>query len=367
MKGEVNHMNCPRLADEDSAGSEILTASFPCANCEEPIEFKTESNAEIVLDDKLGDDTSNNLGFTSSEFPILPTRSANTNRHDFISESRNEHQKINFEVEDGLENSAEEEMDIVAKTSMNGGYCIMSLDGMNRFRRPIYRIETDACCWPISFNFKVGERYRFTVLGEHQTTMTVPTPYPHCSEDTIVDARVNVVKITDRSELYNRLLNKAESRLEDIFGPLYNQKYVVENTRCRSVGVLKCLERNLRLETNQSGKRRLKITMAEGSTYDLPFTGLEYDFPNLLSNDVALVLLGLGRPFDGNGYYHPRRCYILALNIFTPYSQRLSYGSMSVGLIPPNSNPTQTSHYDIMLIAILMLIVAMYLVPGLVK
>ena len=327
-------MNCPRLASEDSGG----------------------------------------LSF--SELSILPTRSVNTIKHNFISESRNEHQKIKFEVEDGFENSAEEEMDIVAKTSMNGGYCIMTLDGMNRFRRPIYRIDTDACCWPISFNFKVGGRYRFTVLGEHQTTMTVPTPYPHCSEDTVVDSRVDMTKITDRFELYNRLLNKADSRIEDIFGPLHNEKYVVENTKCRSVGVLKCPERNLRFETNQSGKRRLIITTAGGSTYDLPFTGFEYAFPNSLSKDVALVLLGLGRPFDGNGCYHPRRCYILALNIFTrrsvsmdftPYSQRLSYDSMSAGLIPPNSNPTQTSYYDIMLIAILMLIVAMYLVPVVIK
>ena len=373
LENEILQMNSPFLTCEDSVGTEILEVSFPCAKCDEPIEFKVEVDAENVWDDKWESDTSNVLGFSCREFRIVLTQSTNTNTHEI--KCKNEHEKHNFEAEGGLlENAAEVQMDIVAKTHMNGGYCIMALDGTNRFRRPIYRTETDACCWPIFFNFKVGQRYRFTVLKQPEAIVNLPTPFPHRNEDIVVDSRVEIIKLTYRSELYNRLLNKAESRIEDIFRPLYNKKYVVENTKCRSVGVLKCPERSLRLETNQSGKRRLIIPIPEGSTYDLPFTGYEYDFPNLLSNDMALVRLGLGRPFDGNGHYHPRRCYILALNIFTrrsvsmdstPYSP--FYSSMSMGLIPPNLTSTQTSHYDIFLIAILIFIVAIGLVPGLIK
>ena len=111
---------------------------------------------------------------------------------------------------------------------------------------------------------------------------------------------------------------------EDIFTYIQDYRYVDENTRCASVGVVRCPESSMHLGWNEFGKRRLIIAIPGEPVWDLPVTGLTYDEPRQ-SDDEALILLGLGRAYDNEGRYNPPRCYLLVLNIFT----RSDYKQMS--------------------------------------
>ena len=101
---------------------------------------------------------------------------------------------MTVKMKEKIEEESFEELDIIAKTRMKGGHCIMALDQKNRFRRPIYTTEMDACCWPPSNRFEVGHRYKFTILRHPEDRKTEAlTPYPHRNEDTVVGRDVQMV------------------------------------------------------------------------------------------------------------------------------------------------------------------------------
>ena len=241
-------------------------------------------------------------------------------------ESASECVDLGMNWDDKLRNSRAKnksvaELDIIAKSRMNDGQCIMAIDRSNKFYRPIYRTDADTCCWPMWREFKVGYRYKFTILRYPDDTAEALTPYPHRNEDTLVEKEVELVEEEveresgdRRSDLYDCLYKSAVSNIEDIFEEIQGRKYVDELTECSSFGILRCKERDLRVETNEYGKKRLIISLPDNVKYDLPLKAYEYDYPGN-NNTEALVLLGLGRPYDKEGQYSPKRCYILVVGI----------------------------------------------------
>ena len=189
----------------------------------------------------------------------------------------------------------------------------ITVDQENRLRRPIYRTGESCCCWPVGKNLKIWNRYRFSVLRHPDAVTEPPTPFPHSTEDMVVQENVQDVGAASKASLFNRMRSVAVSKPEETFGPLKYMAYVHKDTKCPSVGILKCKESNLEVKTID-GKKRLIIKLPGQNYYNFSLTGLEYDEPGQ-SDKVVLVLLGLARPWDNKGAFNPARCYVLALNI----------------------------------------------------
>ena len=212
-------------------------------------------------------------------------------------------------------------LDIVAKTKMNRGYCYMSVESHeDRFYRPIFRCKPHACCWSSESNFEVGESYDFTALRHPDANTRRPTPYPHSSEDLVVERKAFTAGQFEMSTLYYRLLANSTIDMKEVFAPgiLHDRKYIHENDVCPSVGLLKCTLGNLTRKTPENKMPRLVIDLQGQGIYDFPMTGLGN--LEVLDGDKdrnVLVLLGLGRSWGGyKKEYSPERCYVLALNIF---------------------------------------------------
>ena len=86
-------------------------------------------------------------------------------------------------------------------------------------------------------------------------------------------------------------------------------KISTEDTMCPSVGVIRCSEDDLMMYEN-FGKTRLTIAHC----FDFPIKALDFDVPRNEGRE-AIVLLGLGRPWNNEGQYYPARCYVLVINI----------------------------------------------------
>ena len=106
----------------------------------------------------------------------------------------------------------------------------------------------------------------------------MPQHYPHSTEDTVVEEEYEPEHKMDSTSLYDRLSGIAEWNSEDIFPQLKERKFVDEKTVCPSVGILKCREKDLRVEPNSwnNSKQRLNICLPGQGYYNFDLTGLEY-------------------------------------------------------------------------------------------
>ena len=224
---------------------------------------------------------------------------------------------------------------VIVKTKMNNGFCYMGWD-MNEHRlvRPILRTGTSQCCWRTTDPpLQVGEMHRFQITCRHPPEI----PHPHRTNDVQLEYRQRLDESPDIPSLYNLLVSHSRQNVMDVFGDnnIVQKKYVIEGTECPSVGIYRCKGKNLQLYTskyiNGKSKKRCTINPEAGNEGAVGGDPLSFDFPitcldvnDSPDDDInVLVILGLGRPFDGNGQFQPKRCYILIIGIISEQLQGL--------------------------------------------
>ena len=104
----------------------------------------------------------------------------------------------------GQVSSTSMDLDIVAKTEMNTGYCYMALNGDNQFMRPLAS-EYGVSSWSDG-SLQFGDRCRFVVL---KNPPEMSTQYPHKNEDTLVFSLSCTTSSWDDFNLFDRLKEKA--------------------------------------------------------------------------------------------------------------------------------------------------------------
>ena len=292
--------------DCSSPNTHTLHLNMPCLFCEDTIEGITaEVTAEAHWDAHLDDERMPEfLGFTniyylgiSTQFPVLID-------------------DISDQVECGKKS-----LIIVCKTKMYEGFCYIGLEPDEPcLYRPIYRDQPKTCCWPQNKDMEVGVCYEF------EEAYSLPnTILPHCNDDILVRESVKLREF-NTGELYDNLLPVAETSLFDIFPQEHiawfknGGAYVPEGTNCPSVGVLKIDDLSGIDFTTKTSKDFMKITVSDNTSVNLPWTSTE---PLSKKRDMVLespekeplVIIGLGRGFNGNGKWKTNRCSLLAVNM----------------------------------------------------
>ena len=266
-----------------SVSGVVVTIPVTCPECDEEIEVNVEVDADIIWEEEEPDHRLPNIegyditGFRvlSPDVPTFPRDVMNAAYDSLLPDVEDydyeDQDNLHFNIPDEvLEEPSEIDLDIICETRMNKGHYVMGLDKRNRLLRPINRTLPNSCCWSEDKNFKVWNRYRFKVLRHPDATTKAPTPFPHSTEDTVVEENTRHMEKADRSSLFNRMLSIGVSKPEDIFGPLQNKGFVNKDTKCHSVGIVKCKERNITVKPNRYApkKKRLVINLPGQGVYD---------------------------------------------------------------------------------------------------
>lgn len=205
---------------------------------------------------------------------------------------------------------------IIAKTNMNNGYCYLGFDEEHeRIFRPITNTMAGNCCWPLGRDFCWKRSYRFLVtLHPDDHNVDFLTPYPHCNDDLVVTS-INVKEEKTNPFKVEVLISVAKLSINEIFLDIKEKKYLVNNARSPSAGILKCRSSNVCLYYDDHSKNnRFKIHLPSGD-YDLPITAINYDEIPKVDREI-LVVLGLSRPYYTEHENDPFRCYILVVGLF---------------------------------------------------
>ena len=205
---------------------------------------------------------------------------------------------------------------IVAKTYMSRGHCYIGFDeNQGKLLRPLYKTATNACCWHgKGQSFNVGKSYKFKLLRHPNDDGDPPTPLPHSNEDTVVEECEDYAETNETaSDFLSGLRAVARTEINAIFSQVLPRKFVTAKTNTNSVGILRCKEGDIDIFQNHYGKNRCSI---RNQVRDIPLTALEYDKPVASGIRDALVVLGLGRPWNNDGKCNPARCYLLVVGIF---------------------------------------------------
>ncbi|CAG2201900.1 unnamed protein product [Mytilus edulis] len=237
---------------------------------------------------------------------------------------------------------------IIAKTTMEGGFCYLALDQSNgRILRPVFNISDGLCCWPNkTIELEVGHLYNFRVIAhpDDQSIQRNYMPFPHKNEDIIVTGFVEELSsfqpLLTQLPLKSLLLSLARLDIQDIFGPCVIKKhhYVDENTPCKSAGILRS---NASVKYNNSREKYYCKVKCRSGTYSMPVKAKDI-LGNCIYSD-ALIILGLGRPFAGGKRWYPkyspaRSFYLLSeyihyhnrmVNLSTRHSRNLFLSSMT--------------------------------------
>ncbi|VDH97555.1 Hypothetical predicted protein [Mytilus galloprovincialis] len=206
---------------------------------------------------------------------------------------------------------------IIAKTNMNKGICYLGLEeSTNCIYRPIFNIFNQQCCWPINKQLILGKLYKFDVIAYPNPT-TYFTPFPHRKEDMIVSGFV-CCGLPIPTPVYPSLSHLAKKDIKDIFKDIKKKRYVYENTKCSSVGILRSCAF---IQFNEFKKKNYCKILCKSGVYFLPITAMTYDNIGISYTD-ALIVLGLGRPYRGKtDEYDPARCYLIVVGIYSPNVQ----------------------------------------------
>lgn len=193
-------------------------------------------------------------------------------------------------------------LQVVVQSVMGSGVCYLVYDPIQKkMFRPI---KTGTSFWSVP-ELKIDTMYLFFPL---QLPVPLTVSLPHSREDLHVQQWIEQPDKLNDYTIYNALYEIANNSVELIFGNIMEGKYVLEGTDCPSVGILRCIGVPIQLYYC-FGKPRLKI----GDSYDFPYKAYTHD--QIIPGCPALIVLGLGRPYDGDGLFIPKRCYLLALRI----------------------------------------------------
>lgn len=153
---------------------------------------------------------------------------------------------------------------------------------------------------------------------------------PHCAEDMVIRAGMDVLESWTSMELYTALLPMSGRTVAQVFGRrLVGDRYVIEGTCCPSLGGVRVARRRLHFRANSSNRLRLHLDDTDGVAYPLPVTcdrlrslfepeggryGIEEAnawLERMAPDEPVILRTGLTRGYAGNeGEFDPRRCYL---------------------------------------------------------
>ena len=291
--------------------NEKITTTMPCPNCKgwiENIELEVHAKCEW---DNHSDDSDNDgepscNGFFDCTIKVLWPEFDNDPL------ARWAFSPLGLEEVQTLKNKS---LLMIVKTRMNGGHCYLGLSlEDNRIYRPIYNEAAGQCCWPKAIPMQVGSFYGFK-----KTFRNPSTDYPHKSNDIVVAEELKEGSFTQEA-MYEHLLPFAKTSVNEIFNDMLtiqdNGKcYVHEGTKCESFGIVKVKSKSISYD-----KPRLNFSDATNQTFNLSWTSSE-DLDSAkervacgTDNDL-LIIVGLGRPWDYDGFFQRPRCYLIAIGL----------------------------------------------------
>lgn len=223
---------------------------------------------------------------------------------------------------------------VVASTFMSNSFeCVIGWSIKDKkLIRPVTNLEGNS--WRLG-TFTVGCKYQFVIVNSNPGNAI----YPHKSEDIIVEKVIdglvlgatNVPVQFTESRMYNMLFGSSVESVSSVFDPgvICERKYIIKGTECPSVGILRCKVGEIEIyeKTNaanpSSTSKRCRIFQG-AETFDFPVKAqngdalMTFNSPPAAeyASNTILVLLGLGRPFAGDGkVFDPPRCYILLIGV----------------------------------------------------
>ena len=228
---------------------------------------------------------------------------------------------------------------IVAKARMSDGFCYIGWD-MDRHKlvRPVLR--KNSCRWlPAKDNdLNVGEKHLFKVRSPELEGIS----HPHRANDVFVsyietcDQRAKALDSSDVVDLYNILLEQSHQTVKEVFNnpKQFNGEYVLEHTKCPSVGVYKCKREKLRITTanDSRGERRCEITQdAPDQVYNYKITAVDDELPDVDTSEDVLVILGLTRPYKGSSHQFTKlRCFVIIVGFVTKSTNAQQQSPVSI-------------------------------------
>ena len=224
---------------------------------------------------------------------------------------------------------------IVAKARMSDGFCYIGWD-INRHKlvRPVLR--KNSCRWlpAKDKDLNIGEKHLFEVRSLKLEGIS----HPHRVNDIFVSYRkvAKAVDSSDVADVYDILIEQSHHTVTEVFNnpKQFNGEYVLEHSKCPSVGVYKCKREKLRIttENDRKGERRCEITQdAPVQVYNYKITAVDDELPDVDPSEDVLVLLGLTRPYKGSSHQFTKlRCFVIIVGFVTKSANARQQSPLSV-------------------------------------
>lgn len=135
------------------------------------------------------------------------------------------------------------------------------------------------------------------------------------------------------STLFSALAPHVDDSIDKLFdGNVQERKYVIDATRCRSLGSLLVSAGSANIAIDNFRKTRFSFKDRTRQEYNLPVTDLrvadgQADRITEIVRRIAharermsqiLLRIGLARGFDGSGRWNQKRCYLQVNGVFFP-------------------------------------------------
>lgn len=224
---------------------------------------------------------------------------------------------------------------IVAKARMSDGFCYIGWD-INRHKlvRPVLR--KNSCRWlpAKDKDLNIGEKHLFEVRSLKLEGIS----HPHRVNDIFVSYRkvAKAVDSSDVADVYDILIEQSHHTVTEVFNnpKQFNGEYVLEHSKCPSVGVYKCKREKLRIttENDSKGERRCEITQdAPVQVYNYKITAVDDELPDVDPSEDVLVILGLTRPYKGSSHQFTKlRCFVIIVGFVTKSANARQQSPLSV-------------------------------------
>lgn len=218
-----------------------------------------------------------------------------------------------------------------------GHYCVAGWDMHGqRMARPL---QSSGANWTLGTDrsvFSVGHLVNCVPSGVRNAV------YPHATEDLLLSAPPSLLEVFDEPTTYSLLLPTCFESIPKIFdSSLVDEKYITDNTNCRSLGAVRAPRERVNFIKDGYGRLRLELTDVDDVVYRLPVTcdtlmhvfspsdedaephfGVSEANEWLQENppDTEIILrIGLARGWSGpDRAWNPRRCYAQLNGIICP-------------------------------------------------
>ena len=218
---------------------------------------------------------------------------------------------------------------ITEVTRMSGGLvCVAGID--LETRRILRPLQVDGSNWEERGWVDGGYMHVGAILDLEPAAPGYPA-FPHASEDWRV-ARVGFVATASPEDLYGACVETADDSLDAIFdNAIFEGRYVVADTRCRSLGCV-MIDADALGTSGRFNKVQLSYRDDDGDWVNLPVTELqtkahadsEVGAAALAARIAAVdgpvaLRIGLSRAWDGGDqHFDPKRCYMQLNGVVLP-------------------------------------------------